>query len=80
MLQDCYEGQPYGFWSGIWHGFIAPFGFFASLIWEQVAMYAPNNNGQWYALGFLIGSGGWGVLASNSGKIKRTRTKVEIIS
>ena len=30
----------------------------------QIKMFAPNNNGGWYALGFLFGSGGWGVLAN----------------
>jgi hypothetical protein len=27
-------------------------------------LYAQNNNGGLYALGFLLGSGGWGFLSS----------------
>ncbi len=29
-------------------------------------MYAQNNNGGLYALGFLIGSGGWGFFGGRS--------------
>lgn len=61
-------GHTYGFWGGLWHGIIAPFDFIGMLIWDDVAMYAPNNNGGWYAFGFLLGSGGWGILASSSTK------------
>ncbi len=52
------EGHTYGFWGGLWHGMIAPFDFIGSLIWDDVAVYAPNNNGAWYAFGFTIGIGG----------------------
>lgn len=65
-VKNCVEGHTYGFWGGLWHGIIAPFDFIGMLIWDDVAMYAPNNNGAWYAFGFLLGSGGWGVLASRS--------------
>jgi hypothetical protein len=30
------------------------------LIWDDVAVYAPNNNGTWYAFGFSLGCGGFG--------------------
>lgn len=53
----------YGFWGGVWHGLIAPFDFVGMLIWDDVSMYAPSNNGGWYAFGFLLGSGGLGFLA-----------------
>ena len=65
-VMSCLEGHTYGFWGGLWHGIIAPFDFIGMLVWDDVAMYAPNNNGGGYAFGFLIGSGGWGVLASLS--------------
>jgi len=68
IITNCLEGHVYGFWGGIWHGIIAPFDFIGMLIWDDVAMYAPNNNGGWYALGFLLGSGGCGVLASRTTK------------
>lgn len=51
----CLVGHTYGFWGGLWHGFIAPFDFLGMLIWEEVAVYAPNNNGAWYAFGFILG-------------------------
>lgn len=54
------EGHTYGFWGGLWHGMIAPLDFIGSLIWDDVAVYAPNNNGGWYAFGFISGIGGLG--------------------
>ena len=62
IVSQCLTGQTYGFWSGLWHGIIAPFDFIASFIWDDITMYAQNNNGAWYAFGFLLGSGGWGFL------------------
>ena len=65
-VKACVEGHTYGFWGGLWHGIIAPFDFVGMLIWDDVAMYAPNNNGGWYAFGFLLGSGGWGVMTGRN--------------
>lgn len=53
-------GHQYGFWGGLWHGLIVGFDFIGMLIWDDVAVYAPNNNGGWYAFGFTIGCGGFG--------------------
>ncbi|HEY3391017.1 MAG TPA: hypothetical protein VGK38_15670 [Prolixibacteraceae bacterium] len=67
-VQNCLVDKPYGFWSGLWHGMIAPFSFFGSLISDKIAMYAINNNGAWYNFGFVIGAGiifGGGTKASN---------------
>ncbi|MEP7321089.1 MAG: hypothetical protein ABI761_04180 [Saprospiraceae bacterium] len=69
-LTLCISGHVYGFWAGLWHGLIAPFDLLGSLFNPEIKMFAPNNNGGWYALGFLFGSGGWGVLA-NQGARKR---------
>jgi hypothetical protein len=64
---DCLNGHTYGFWGGLWHGMIAPFDFLGMLLSpNEIAMYAPNNNGGWYALGFLFGSGSWGILSFGS--------------
>ena len=52
------DDSPYGFWGGLWHGLISPISFFGSLIWDDVAMYAVNNNGGWYDFGFWLGIGG----------------------
>lgn len=68
MLQTGEEAHTYGFFGGLWHGFIAPFGLVGMLIWDDVAMFAPINNGTWYSFGFLLGSGGWGLLASRRRK------------
>ncbi len=56
----------YGFWGGLWHGLTTPFSFVGSLIWDDVAVYAVNNNGGWYDFGFLFGIGGLGFGSSQS--------------
>ena len=71
----CLTGHTYGFFGGLWHGFIAPFDFVGMLFNEKITMYALNNNGGLYALGFLLGSGGWGFFGGKG--VKRVhRTKV----
>lgn len=47
----------YGFWGGVWHGMITMPDFIGSLIWDDVAVYATNNNGAWYDFGFVGGLG-----------------------
>ena len=61
-VASCLRGQVFGFWGGLWHGFIAPFDLIGMLLWPDVTVYAQNNNGIFYALGFILGSGGWGFL------------------
>lgn len=58
-VQDCIPAgeHTYGFWGGVWHGMIAQFDFLGSLIWDDVAVYAVNNNGAWYNFGFVGGLG-----------------------
>ena len=70
-IGQCLPPEPYGFWSGIWHGSIAPFSFRVSLFSDNVAVYAVNNTGGWYDCGFLIGICCLGVGSSKSGKSKR---------
>lgn len=70
LLMGCADKAPtqlidpashvYGFFGGLWHGLIIPFNFIGSLFWDDVAIYAPSNDGVWYALGFTIGAGGLG--------------------
>ncbi|MFP4376882.1 MAG: hypothetical protein ACLFP4_07535 [Spirochaetales bacterium] len=50
------EGELYGFWFGLWHGFIAPFTFVISLFTDDVSPYAVTNNGGWYNFGFILGA------------------------
>lgn len=68
VVTKCLAGHTYGFWGGLWHGLIAPFDLVGMLIRDDVTMYAQNNNGAWYAFGFLLGSGGWGLLAGSGRK------------
>lgn len=59
------DGNIAGFWKGFWHGLIMPFTFFMSLFKENVGIYEPHNNGNWYNFGFLLGL--MIVLGGNSG-------------
>lgn len=47
--------NPAGFWSGLWHGLIAPVMFLVSLFDAGVRIYEANNNGRWYEFGFVLG-------------------------
>lgn len=67
-VSQCLTGHTYGFFGGLWHGFIAPFDFLGMLFDKDITMYAQNNNGGFYALGFLLGSGGWGFFSSRGVK------------
>lgn len=56
-VQNCLPPaeHTYGFWAGMWHGMIMVPSFIGSLIWDDVAIYAVNNNGGWYDFGFVGG-------------------------
>ena len=56
-IEACAIDEPYGFWSGLWHGIISPFSFVGSLFSDSIALYAVNNTGEWYDLGFVLGAG-----------------------
>jgi len=76
VVDACLKGHTYGFLGGLWHGIIAPFDLIGMLFSDDVTVYAQNNNGAWYAFGFLLGSGGWGILGSkgaDSGRRRRNR-------
>jgi hypothetical protein len=49
------RGVVAGFWLGLWHGFIAPFVFVASLFKSNLTIYEIHNNGAWYNFGYLFG-------------------------
>jgi hypothetical protein len=72
IVDQCLTGHKYGFLGGLWHGFIAPFDFIGMLFNKEITMYAQNNNGGLYALGFLLGSGGWGFFGSKGASRVRT--------
>lgn len=71
IVSHCLSGHTYGFLGGLWHGIIAPIDLIAMLFRDDVTVFAQNNNGAWYAFGFLIGSGGWGFLGGNRSGGKR---------
>lgn len=50
---DAYA--PAGFFSGIWHGLLAPWSLFARWFIDDVGMYAFANTGWFYDAGFLFG-------------------------
>jgi hypothetical protein len=76
-VEECLSGHTYGFVGGLWHGFIAPFDFLGMLFSDKITMYAQNNNGGFYALGFLLGSGGWGFFGGKSiRRIQHTRINI----
>jgi hypothetical protein len=65
VVTDCLKGHTYGFWGGLWQGIIAPIDLIVMLFRNDVSVFAPNNNGAWYAFGFILGSGGWGFLGGH---------------
>ncbi len=62
VVTACLQGKTYGFWGGLLHGIIAPVDLVLMLFRDDITVFAQNNNGAWYAFGFIIGSGGWGFL------------------
>jgi hypothetical protein len=51
------EEEVAGFFTGLWHGIIAPVTFIISLFIKSINIYEVHNNGAWYNLGFLLGIG-----------------------
>jgi hypothetical protein len=47
-----------GFFSGIWHGLIAPYSLIARWFSGSIEMYAFSNTGWFYDAGFLVGVAG----------------------
>jgi hypothetical protein len=78
LLAGCFPGGGYfheertaGFFTGVWHGWIAPISLIYGFFKEGVSIYEPNNNGWWYDLGFYIaiigGFGGISLLRRKKG-------------
>ena len=63
--------DPFGFWGGLWHGIIAPVDLILMLFRNDITVYATNTNGAFYAFGFILGSGGWGLLGGH--RMSRSR-------
>jgi hypothetical protein len=67
-VDECLTDDPYGFWSGLWHGWIVLISWVGSLFSDDIAIYAVNNNGGWYDFGFILGIGGLGFTGGRSTK------------
>ena len=72
-VSECLKGHTYGFWGGLWHGIIAPIDLIVMIWRDDVSVYASNNNGIWYAFGFVLGSGGWGFFGGHGASRKGRR-------
>jgi polyferredoxin len=58
------KDSPAGFFSGLWHGWIAPITLVVGLFNNAIRIYEVNNTGWWYDLGFYIAVvGGFGGIA-----------------
>ena len=71
VVSNCLTGQVYGFWGGLWHGIIAPIDLVIMLFRDDFTVYATNNNGAWYAFGFVLGSGGWGFFGGRGSRKRK---------
>ena len=64
MLYSCapsgYASPKAGFLYGILHGFLIIFSIIGKIIGMDVGIYAQNNTGLFYWIGFIIGIGGLG--------------------
>jgi len=61
VITGCFPGgptyspqEPAGFFSGVWHGWIAPVSLIVGLFKDGVRIYEPHNTGWWYDFGFYI--------------------------
>jgi hypothetical protein len=70
-VEACLHGHTYGFFGGLWHGIIAPIDLILMIFRSDIVVFASNNNGIGYALGFLLGSGGWGFLGGHGARRSR---------
>ncbi len=61
LLSGCFPGgstysvqEPAGFFSGVWHGWIAPISLIVGIFKDGIRIYEPFNTGWWYDFGFYI--------------------------
>jgi hypothetical protein len=52
--QQAAEGEPAGFFKGIWHGWIAPISLIFGFFDQGIRIYETNNTGWWYDLGYYM--------------------------
>jgi hypothetical protein len=61
LMAGCFPGGGHatpddraGFFTGIWHGWIAPLSLIVGLFDDEVRVYEVHNTGWWYDLGFYV--------------------------
>jgi len=78
-VSGCFPGgtsysaqEPAGFFSGVWHGWIAPVSLIVGLFKDGIRIYEPFNTGWWYDFGFYIAViAGFGGIAFSRRRKKR---------
>lgn len=78
-LAGCFPGggsyapdEPAGFFSGVWHGWIAPLSLIVGIFSDTIRIYETNNTGWWYDFGFYMAViSGFGGLALSRKKKRR---------
>lgn len=68
LITSCMPGtghshanNPAGFFTGVWHGWIAPISLIGGLFNSSIRVYETFNTGWWYDFGFYIAIiGGFG--------------------
>lgn len=78
LLTACAPGDgantpdhPAGFFSGVWHGWIAPVTLVVSIFNRNISIYEVNNIGFWYNFGYYMAIiSGFGGLALSRKKRK----------
>jgi len=81
VLSGCLPGDgrataddPAGFFSGIWHGWLAPLSLIISIFRGNIRIYETANSGWWYDLGFYMAIiSGFGGISLSRKKMKRKR-------
>jgi hypothetical protein len=51
---NAIEDNPAGFFTGVWHGWIAPLSLLVGLFRDEIRVYESYNTGWWYDFGFYI--------------------------
>ena len=68
------KDSPAGFFSGIWHGWIAPITLIVGIFNGNIRIYEPNNVGWLYDFGYYIAIiGGFGGISLTRKTLKKKR-------